>query len=256
MASQRLRALIADDEPIARLVLREELATHPDVEIVGEAASGQSTLDQIAELHPDIVFLDLQMPGMGGFEVIQRMPIGAHVPVVIIVTAFDQYAIQALDAGAIDYLLKPVRQSRLTQAIERARQLVRNPARAAENAAQLQETTTPPGIAPVRKIVGRLGAEFFLLNPADVLAFEADGELVWIITAKQRYLATERLRTIQEKLVNTSFERVHRGVLVNVDHVKKMAPLSSNRWLITLCNSQEFIVSKRLARGVRQILSW
>ena len=251
-----LRALIVDDEPIARQVLRDELDLHKDVQVIGEAATGPAALERIATLHPDVVFLDLQMPGMSGFEVIKNMPLGAHVPVVIVVTAFDQHAIEALDAGAIDYLLKPVREARLQKALERARQLIQQPAIAAEAVARIEQSTAPPGLASPRKVVGRLGDEYFLLNPSEVLAFQADGELVWIVTAKQRYLATERLRTIQQKLAGSSFERVHRGALVNVDHVRKMSALSSNRWLITLCNSQEFIVSKRLARNVRTILSW
>ena len=251
-----LRALIVDDEPIARQVLREELDHQAGVEVVGEAGTGRAALERIASLRPDVVFLDLQMPGMSGFEVIQKMPLGAHVPAVIVVTAFDQHAIEALDAGAIDYLLKPVRETRLAKALERASQLVRKPAAAAEQVAAIEQSAAPPGSTAPRKIVGRLGDEYFLLSPSEVLAFQADGELVWIVTAKQRYLATERLRTIQHKLAGSSFERVHRGALVNVDHVRKMSALSSNRWLITLCNNQEFIVSKRLARNVRTILSW
>ena len=249
-----LRALIVDDEPIARQVLREELEHQSGIAVVGEAGTGLTALDLVAKLHPDVVFLDLQMPGMSGFEVLRKMPLGAHVPVVIVVTAFDQHAIEALDAGAIDYLLKPVREARLLKALERASQLVKRPAAAAEHVATLDHSL--PGSTTLRKIVGRLGEEYFLLNPAEVLAFEADGELVWIITEKHRYLATERLRTLQQKLAGSSFERVRRGALVNVDHVRKMSALSSNRWLITLCNGQDFIVSKRLARNVRSILSW
>jgi DNA-binding LytR/AlgR family response regulator len=251
-----LRALIVDDEPIARQVLRDELDMQDNLEVVGEAATGQSALELIAKLRPDVVFLDLQMPGMTGFEVIQRMPLGAHVPVVIVVTAYDQHAIEALDAGAIDYLLKPVREARLVKALGRARQLIHQPAAAADTVARIEESTAPAGATAVRKIVGRLGDEYFLLNPSEVLAFQADGELVWIITEKQRYLATERLRTIQQKLAGSNFQRVHRSALVNVEHVRKMAAMSSNRWLITLRNNQEFMVSKRLARNVKQILSW
>ena len=251
-----LRVLIVDDEPIARQVLRDELNHQSGVEVIGEAATGHTALEHIATLRPDVLFLDLQMPGMSGFEVIRKIPLGAHVPVVIVVTAYDEHAIEALDAGAIDYLLKPVSEARLLKALERARQLVRNPAMAADTVARIEQSTAPQGSTPPRKVVGRLGDEYFLLSPSEVLAFQADGELVWIVTAKQRYLATERLRTIQQKLAGSSFERVHRGALVNVDHVRKMSAMSSNRWLITLCNNQEFIVSKRLARNVRTILSW
>ena len=171
-------------------------------------------------------------------------------------TAYDKYAIRAFDEGAVDYLLKPVAQARFIRALDRARQLVNNRVDAAENLARLQEIAGVPVPPRLLKIVGRTGDEYFLLNASEVLAFQADGEVVWIVTAKQRYLATQSLRKIQEKLESTSFRRVHRNALVNVDHVRKMAALSSNRWLITLNNNQEFVVSKRLARNVREILSW
>jgi two-component system, LytTR family, response regulator len=257
MKLKTLTALIVDDEPVARRVLREELEMQPDIEIAGEADTGARAISEIAKLQPDLVFLDLQMPEMGGFEVIQKLRSGAHLPVVVVVTAFDKYAIRAFDEGAIDYLLKPVAPSRLLQALDRARQLLSSRVETAEHLARLQEIgTAAPEVPRIRKIVGRLGEEYFLLNASEVLAFQADGEMVWIVTAKQRYLATQSLRKIQEKLGDGSFRRVHRNALVNVDHVRKMAALSSNRWMITLNNGQEFVVSKRLAHNVREILSW
>jgi two-component system, LytTR family, response regulator len=257
-----LRILIADDEPVARRVLRQELELRLDVEILGEADTGTRTLAAIEDGRPDVVLLDLEMPQMGGFEVIDRLRGGAHLPVIIVVTAYDQYAIRAFEEGAIDYLLKPVSEARLAQALERARELAETRSEAAEALARLQEIAgrspgnqTTAGSRP-RKIVGRAGDEYFLLNTNDVLAFQAEGDLVWIVTARRRYLATQSLKAIEQKLQGGSFRRVHRNSLVNVDHVRKMAALSSNRWLITLDNSLEFIVSKRLARNVRQILSW
>ncbi len=104
--------------------------------------------------------------------------------------------------------------------------------------------------------MAKSGDEYLLLNANEVLAFEADGDLVWIITAKKRYLATQSLTAIQDKLRHTNFRRIHRKALVNIDHVRKMSTLSSQRWLLTLANDQEFIVSKRQAHSVRQLLSW
>ena len=118
-----LRTLIVDDEPIARRVLREELDSLDGVEIVGEAENGVVALKKISEHHPDLVLLDLQMPGMGGLEVVRSLRHGAHMPVIVIVTAYDQYALQAFEAGAIDYLLKPVGEARLADAVERARRV-------------------------------------------------------------------------------------------------------------------------------------
>jgi two-component system, LytTR family, response regulator len=116
-----MRTLIVDDEPIARQILREELERFPEIELVGEAEAGASALAAIAHLEPDLVFLDLQMPGEGGFEVIRRLPQGRRKPpVIVIVTAYDQHAIEAFEAGAVDYLLKPVSRERLTKSLERA----------------------------------------------------------------------------------------------------------------------------------------
>jgi two-component system, LytTR family, response regulator len=254
----RMRALIVDDEPLARRVLREEMEAMPGVEVAGEAEDGQGALAQIATLHPDVVFLDIQMPGMSGFDVVRAFRGGEQMPVFIFVTAFNQHAIQAFEEGAIDYLLKPVSQQRLEKAVEKARKLARNVAENAETVARLQEVAKPEEAAgkKSRRIVGKHGKEYYLLNAEEVLAFQAEGELVWIVTQKHRLLATQSLRAIQEKLVGMNFQRVHRNALVNLDHVRKMSALSSQRWLLTLSNNQEFIVSKRQAGSVEGVLHW
>ena len=133
MGAGTIRTLIVDDEPIARRTLHEELEIFADVEIVGEAENGKDALRKIGTLRPDLVFLDLQMPVMSGFEVARGLG-GTHLPVIVIVTAFDQHALEAFDAGAIDYLLKPVSDERLQTAMERARQLLQRPI---ENANQI-----------------------------------------------------------------------------------------------------------------------
>ena len=136
-----LRTLIVDDEPIARRVLREKLELINDVELVAEADNGEKALERISELKPDLVLLDLQMPVMGGLEVVRRLKGGRHMPVVVIVTAYDKFAIQAFEAGAIDYLLKPIGQERLAQAVERAKQTSRR--ETFERIAQLQRDRGP-----------------------------------------------------------------------------------------------------------------
>src|SRR6202795_322200 len=130
-----MKTLIVDDEPIARRVLREELEAVPDVLIVGEAENGKQALQRIGELKPDLVLLDLQMPVMGGFEVVRKLG-GGHLPVVVIVTAFDQHAIEAFEAGAVDYLLKPVSEERLRKAVLRASSLHNKPLEIANHVAK------------------------------------------------------------------------------------------------------------------------
>ena len=248
MTGPVLKTLVVDDEPIARQVLRESLARVPQVLVVGDAENGQQALQQIAALKPDLVFLDLQMPVMGGFEVVRKLA-GGRLPVVVIVTAFDQHAIEAFDAGAVDYLLKPVGDARLRLAVERARKLHEHPGAIARDLANIRSTERG-------KIVGRNGAEYVLLDAEDVLAFKAERELVWIVTAKQRLLATQSLAGIADHFQGLGFRRVHRNAIVNVHHVLKISPLSSQRWLMTLSNGVELVVSKRQASSIRNILRW
>lgn len=251
-----LRTIVVDDEVIARRALREELEQISDIAVVGEADNGAAALHAIEQSSPDLVFLDLQLPDVGGFELIQRLNQKPNPPGVVVVSAFDQYAIQALEAGAIDYVLKPVGEARLAHSIERVRRLRLNVPQAAS---QLRETD-PTGESGtkgwLRKIVGKVGDEYVLLDASEVFAFKAEGEVVWILTASRKYQATHTLSSLQERLQKMSFRRVHRNALVNIDHIRKMSALSSQRWLITLRNNLEFIVSKRQANGVRQLLTF
>jgi two-component system, LytTR family, response regulator len=255
MDSRRINTLIVDDEPIARKLLREELEILPEIAIVGEAENGRDALQKIGKLKPDLVFLDLQMPVMSGFEVVRNLN-QTPLPIIVIVTAYDQHAIQAFEAGAVDYLLKPVSEARLQKAVERAKGLLNRPIEIANQMAQIASVGTPANPAKSRRIVGRNGADYILLDLDEVLAFQAERELVWIITPKQRLLATQSLRAIEERLREPEFQRVHRNAIVNVNHVRKLTALSSQRWTITLSNSLQLVVSKRQAHKIRQILQW
>jgi DNA-binding LytR/AlgR family response regulator len=250
-----MKTLIVDDEPIAREVLRGELEPFHDIVIVGEAENGRRALERIAEIQPDLVFLDLQMPVMGGLEVVGKLK-GGHLPVIVIVTAYDEYAIEAFEAGAIDYLLKPVSAARLRTTVERARALNVRPRENAERVAEIASTSVieAPSAPINRKIVAQRGEEYFLLDFDEVLAVIAEGELVWIVTARDRFLATQTLRTMEGRLQRVQFQRIHRNAIVNVNHVRKMSALSSQRWLLTLTNNQELIVSKRQAHTIRDLL--
>lgn len=249
-----LRALLVDDEPIARRVLREEIEDLGAAEIAGEADTGERALEQIDRLKPDLVFLDLQMPEMDGFEVIRNLPLDP--PAIVIVTAFDQHAIRAFEEGAIDYLLKPVSRDRLEHCLTRLNRVVPGAESRMAHTAKLRAFAEQAPNAQKMKIVGRLGEEYHLLSSDQVFAFQAERELVWIVTRKQRYLATQPLKNVQEKVACLNFARIHRNALVNLDQVAKMSPLSSQRWLLTLNNSMEFVVSKRQAHAVHRLLHW
>jgi DNA-binding LytR/AlgR family response regulator len=253
MEPRPIKTLIVDDEPVARNLLREELERLPEIAILGEAGNGREALQKIGKLKPDLVFLDLQMPVMSGFEVVRGLT-GSSLPIVVIVTAFDQHAIQAFEAGAIDYLLKPVSEARLQKAVARAKGLINRPVEIADQVARIASVSTPSNPTKSRKVVGRSGADYVLLDADEVLAFQAERELVWIITARQRLPATQSLRAIEERLGEPQFQRVHRNALVNVNHVRKLSSLSSQRWCITLSNALQLIVSKRQAHKIREIL--
>jgi len=253
-----MTTLIVDDEPIARRVLREGLELIPDVQVVGEADNGRSALAEIEKLRPELVFLDLQMPVMSGFEVVRNLAgKAAPMPIIVVVTAYDHYAVEAFDAGAVDYLLKPVQDARLKKAVERARSMRQQPLEIANHAASVAAAAVARAPVPAgRKIVARSGSDYLLLETDEVLAFQAERELVWIITAKQRFLATQPLCSIEQRLPASQFQRVHRNAVVNVNHIRKMSTLTSQRWLITLSNSLQLVVSKRQAHTIRQILHW
>jgi two-component system, LytTR family, response regulator len=153
-------------------------------------------------------------------------------------------------------LLKPVSEARLERAVERARSLRSKPLETANEVAKIVAAAAPSSPAINRKIVGRNGSEYYLLDSDEILAFQAEGELVWIVTAKQRLLATETLRALGERLGNGQFSRVHRNAIVNINHVRKMSAMSSQRWLITLSNGLQIVVSKRQAHSIRKILHW
>ena len=241
-----MKALIIDDEPIARQVLREQLEEFGQVQILGEAGSGIEALDLIDRLRPDLVFLDQQMPGLDGLSMLRALR-PEQAPLIIFVTAFEKHALDAFEAGAVDYLLKPVRRERLAGALEKAR---------AQLLGGLRLSHASPAAAAPRKIVGRLGTDLHLMDPSEVIAFQAEGELVYILTSKARYLANHSLRALEERLEKPRFRRVHRRTIINTDHIRKISPLSSKRWLLKMSNGAEIIVSKRLAGVIRQETNW
>jgi DNA-binding LytR/AlgR family response regulator len=160
-----------------------------------------------------LVFLDLQMPEVDGFAVARSLR-GQRLPLVIYVTAFEKHALQAFETGAVDYLLKPVRQERLETALEKARAQLRGLQPAGGPAPVTSAVETTP-----RRIIGRLGNYMHVLDPTDVIAFQADGEVVYIITATRRYYADHSLKALLERL-GSRFRRIHRKTIINTDHIR------------------------------------
>jgi DNA-binding LytR/AlgR family response regulator len=252
-----MKVLIVDDEPIARQVLGELLEEMSGVQVVGVACDGQEAVEQIAKLQPEVACLDLQMPGMDGFSVARALR-GHRLPLLIYVTAFDNHALEAFDTGAVDYLLKPVRKERLAAALQKARAQLKGlaqPAALAQAVGAAHAGAAPASAGP-RRIVGRSGEEMVLVDPAEIIAFRAEGERVQIVTAHQKYEAEQTLRVLEGRLPSPPFKRIHRSTIINTDHIRKISPLSSKRWLLKLSNGTEAIVSKRMAGLVREATGW
>ncbi|GIU74858.1 MAG: hypothetical protein KatS3mg004_1945 [Bryobacteraceae bacterium] len=238
-----MKVLIADDEPIARQVLRELLEECPGVAIVGEAASGPEVLRQVERLAPDVVLLDIHMPHTDGLAVARRLRPHPR-PLVIYVTAFEQHAVAAFETDAVDYLLKPVRPERLRAALDRAR-------------ARLDTLgAARPAVEPPQRIAARLGEEIHLLDTGDVILFRAAEGGVEVVATSGRYRALHPLREIERRFPPPQFRRIHRAVLINTSHLRSITPLSSRRYLLRLTGGIEAVVSKRMASVIREAAQW
>ena len=180
MPRKTLRTLVVDDEPVARRVLLEDLAEMDNVSVIGEADNGGRALQQIEALRPDLVLLDIQMPVMDGFQVLQQLQ--GPLPSIIFVTAYSEHALNAFEVGAVDYLLKPVSPDRLHRAVERAQAALGNRLDAAERVAQTLGAAAAGEQRQVVKIAARKGTDYYLLDLDEVFAFQADREIVWIRT--------------------------------------------------------------------------
>ena len=249
MQDRTLRTLIVDDEEVARQVLRRDLGEIPGVEVVGEAEDGETAQQRIESLDPDLVLLDIQMPVKDGFEVVRALQ--GRLPSIIFVTAYSEHALRAFEVGAADYLLKPFGPDRLLKAIERVREARDRPLATAEQVARVLNADR----RSITKIVARHGEDYLLLDLDQVYAFRASGDTVWILTAKRQFRATQTLGTLGEKLAGSTFLRVNRSVLVNSSKIAKLSALSSRRWLLTLTNGFECVVSKRNAGMATALLA-
>lgn len=239
-----MRILIADDEPVARQVIRELLEECPGVEVAGEASTGPEVLQRVERLDPDVVLLDIHMPQSDGLAVARRLrPL--PLPLVIYVTAYEQHALAAFETGAVDYLLKPVRLERLRTALEKARRQLEGLRAARRHAAQ-----APPRIA------ARSGEEIHLIDTGDIIAFRAAEGGVEILATSGRYHAAHSLKEIEERFPPPQFRRIHRAFLINTAHLRSIAPLTSRRYLLRLTGGIEAVVSKRMAGVIREATEW
>jgi two-component system LytT family response regulator len=235
-----LRVLIVDDEALARQVLREHLSVRGDVEIVAECSNGFEAVKAISELTPDLVLLDVQMPKLDGFEVLEL--VGRNVPVVF-VTAYDDFAVRAFEVHAVDYLLKPFSEERIGEAIDRARARIGRP----------PETLPPPErlraeakreAGPVERILIRDGSRVHVLPVGEIDFVQAQDDYVCFHSVGKEYLKEQPLAEVEATLDPTRFVRVHRSYLLNVDRLARVEALTKDSRIAILKDGRRLPLSR------------
>jgi len=252
-----IRALIADDEPLARERIAALLARERDIDVLGECANGPEALEMIRRLAPDLVFLDIQMPGFSGLEVLEKLDM-ERMPEIVFVTAYDQYALQAFAAHAIDYLLKPYDNERFGEMLDYARRRLGERKRGREIDQALRELladVSSRNASPyLSRIPLRQGGGIRFVEAAELLCCEAEGSYVRLITATQQHLIRENLGSLEKKLDPAKFIRIHRSSLVRIDAIRELQSWSAHEWLAVMANGRKYIVSRAHRERLREIL--
>ena len=238
-----IRAVIVDDEDPARTRLRRLLAELGDVEVIGEARDGEEAIARITELAPSVVFLDIQMPGCSGLEVAASLPSPA--PHIVFCTAFDQYAIDAFELNAVDYLLKPVSRARLTKAMERIR-------RGAPEADSVNRVLR--SAAPLARFLARKGTTYRVVQAREVLAFVSENGLTKLQTAEAHYWMPPTLNELEARLDERHFFRISRAAIVNLDAVREIVPAEGGMGSVLLRDGLKLEVSRRRLKELTERL--
>jgi two-component system LytT family response regulator len=245
-ASRSLRVVIVDDEEPARMALRQDLGAEEGVEIVAECANGFEAVKAVSELAPDLLFLDVQMPKLDGFDVLDL--VGREVPV-IFVTAYDEFALRAFEVHAVDYLLKPFTRERLTEAVARAR--ARQTPRPAP--AALRAAARPPG-APLERVVIRDGANVHVVPVEKIDYVEAQDDYVAFRTGGRALLKEQPLADVEAQLDSRRFVRIHRSYLLNIDRLAKVELYAKDSRIAILTDGTKLPLSRSGYQRLQQLL--
>ncbi|MCB1598953.1 MAG: LytTR family DNA-binding domain-containing protein [Lysobacterales bacterium] len=248
-----LRCLLVDDEPLARRGLRHRLNRIGGVEIVAEAGNGREALGLIGQHEIDLMFLDIQMPGIDGFGVLQALPVSRW-PLVVFVTAFDQYAIEAFRVHAVDYLLKPVEDESLRQALARAQQRRRGSELEIEHtrllAMMAAERSQSLGEHADDRLTLKDGSQLIRVPLAEIRWIDAAGDYVVVHTDQDNHVARATLRELEERLPAERFVRIHRSTIVHTRYIRRLRPHINGEYFVDLDGGQEL----KLSRGYREQL--
>ena len=249
--NRKIRTLIVDDEPLARERMRTLLSGEPDVDLVGEAVDGLEAVDAILEQSPDLVFLDVQMPKLDGFEVIQT--VGAdRMPAVVFVTAYDQHALRAFEVQALDYLLKPFDRDRFQGALDRVRRQLDNVDTGDLNRRLLALVRDLKGDRAQKadRLVVKSGGRLFFLRADEIDWIEAAGNYVRLHVGADAHLLRETMNSIESRMHPETFFRIHRSHIVNIERIKELQPWFNGEYVVILRNGTKLTLS----RGYREKL--
>jgi two-component system, LytTR family, response regulator len=254
MNSSSIRAVIADDEALARKFIRRMLKDDHDVEIVGECANGKEAVAMIRKQNPDLVFLDVQMPEMDGFAVLEAIGF-ERLPEIIFTTAYEQYAIRAFELHALDYLLKPFDQGRFKEAIKHAKERFRS---VRQNDGRVQISALLESIKSTPQYLDRLvikaGGRITFLNTCEINWIEADDKYVHLHTSKVNPMVRQTLTAMETQLDPNKFRRVHRSAIVNVERIKELQPLFSGEHSIVLHDGTKLTLSRNYKDKLFELL--
>lgn len=269
--SGRIRALIVDDESLARRGLLIRLQGLPDVEVVGEASSGRTALEAIRRLEPDVVFLDIEMPGMTGLDVVGQLP-AESMPVVVFVTAYDRYAVEAFEARAVDYVLKPVDDDRFAEALESVRRQLRQRSamqqrdRLVQLMADLRGTADwPEDLLELKPEAGgqkgshgvlavRQGRDIVRVPMATIDWVDAAGDYMCVHAEGQTYILRGTMKSLEDALDPSTFQRVHRSTIVNLARVERLRPHINGEFFLILAGGHEIKLSRTYRDRVEEFL--
>lgn len=249
-----LRVIIVDDELLARQIIREMLSDDPDIAIVAECVNGSDAIEAIQTHQPDLVFLDIQMPETAGFEVLDALN-GRHMPIVIFVTAYDQYAVRAFEYHALDYLLKPFDSERFHNAVSRAKAQTRRDRNGELDKrilALLQALKSESKY--VERLVIKNGGRVFFLESSEIDWVEAEGNYVRLHTGKRSHMLRETIGSLEEQLDPKRFLRVHRSTIVKLDSIRELQPWFHGEYHIILHNGTKLTLSRNYREQLQSVL--
>lgn len=250
-----LRTIIADDEALARKKLRVLLGAESGVQVVAECQSGKQTVEAVLSQHPDLLFLDIQLPDLDGFQVLEQIP-SEQLPVVIFTTAFDQYAIRAFESQALDYLLKPFNQERLHRALERAKaELIRSHEESVKARLLDLLRDTKPGAKPLNRLVIRTAGRVVFLDMHEIDWIEAAANYVKLHVGKDAFLLREGIGRLAAKLEPDRFVRIHRSFIVNTSRIRELQPCESGEYIAVLKDGRELSCSRGCRAQLQRLIA-